>query len=399
MADDPLNLTSAQTQAAAPTAPQATKSSPLSGYSGVQKFGLALEAFGAGMQGRKPLYATLNEQDLQRRRQNLADTENRLQIVAQVTTQVQALPNEQRQGYLDAVLGQYDDPQLKELLKHSLDAPDVLSGLGETVKKDPLMRSLTAQGKALDFVKTEAGQKYVRDVQYPAFAQEWSGRLPEWQGWLRTNKPDDYNRIMKDGRLSITEINGMIDQLPENLMPTPQSKSFFLGAHGQDKLSGVLGIPVITDKLAAKKLENELAGGEATTLTKHLGELEEAERNLAGAEGDSKKTAQRRVDALRKKVAAETKTGGSDALKEMRNQIIMKTAKMKEQDPNYKPPAHEQYVVDEYNKSNALERLRRDILEGSGKTEIPTVSSDEEYEKLPSGAEFTDPKGVKRRKP
>lgn len=376
----PLNLAPSQPSVVTPTGvppsagqEQATKRSPLAGFSGLQKFGLALEAFGAGVQGRKPLYAQLNEADLQRRRQNLVDTENRLQIVAQVTSQVQALPKGQRQAYLDAVIGQYDDPQLKELLKNSLNAPDMLSGLGEAVKNDPLIRSLTAQGKALDFVKTEAGQKYIREVQYPGFAQEWSGRLPEWQDWLRTNKPDEYQRIMKDGRLTTTEINGMIEQLPENLRPTPQSKSYFLGPYGQEKLTGVLGLPVITDKLAAKKLEQELAGGDATTLTKHLGELEEAERTLATATGDARKNAQRRVDALKKKISSETrgKEGGYQAMRDMYGQLQLKFLIEKGKNPEFQLAPHEIEFMQNVEKLDPFERILAKTREAEADQTVP----------------------------
>ena len=368
------------------------------GPSGLQKFGLAIEAFGAGVQGRTPLYMKQKEQEMQRRRQNLQDLSARLSIAADVTQQIHSLPEEQRQPYLDALLAQYDDPKLKDMLKYTASAPDLLSGFGEAVSKDPMTRSLAAQGKFDDFVKTEGGQKYIRELQYPSFAKEWSGRAEEWQNWTRTNRPEDYQRIMKDGRLTTTELMDILESLPENLKPTPQSRSYFLSESGQERLTSVLGIPVVTDKLAQKKLEKEFAGDGSTTLSKHLAELEEAERDLAGADGDAKKTAQRRVDALRRKVTSESTPGGADALKEMRNQIIMKTAKMKEKDPSYRPPRHEQYVIDEYNKSNAIERLRREVLEGGGE-QLPKVTSDAEYEALESGARFIDPQGKTRTKP
>ena len=370
-----------------------------SGPSGFQKFGLAIEAFGAGMQGRTPLHMKLKEQELQQRRQNLMDMENRIQIVDSVTRQVQSLPEDKRQPYLDSITGQYDDPQLKNMLKFTTEAPDILSGMGEAVKKDPMIRSLAAKGKLEGLVSTDAGRNYIREIQFPEHAKEWSTRLPEWQNWARENKPNEYQKMMQDGRLTTSEINSWIDDLPENLKPTPQSRSYFMSQAGQGKLSGVIGMPVITDDIAKKKLEKELAGGESTTLTKHLSELEEAERNLLNVGDGDKASAQRRVDKLKQKIDSETKSGNSDALKEMRNQIILKTAKLKERDPTYQPPAHEVYIVDEFNKANSMERLRRDILEGRGENkELPKISSDEEYEKLPKGAEFIDPKGVKRRK-
>ena len=379
-------------------APDAKPKTGSDSVGGLQKFGLAIEAFGAGMQGRTPLYMKQKEQEMQQRRQNLADMAARLSITEDVTKQIQSVPEDKRQEYLDILMGQYDDPKLKEMLNLTIKLPDVLSGTSKAVKEDPLIRSITAQGKLPEFLKTEAGQKYMRELQYPEFAREWSGRAEEWQNWTRTNRPDDYQRIMKDGRLTTTELMDILESLPENLKPTPQSRSYFLSESGQERLTSVIGLPVVTDKLAQKKIDKEFAGDGSTTLSKHLAELEEAERDLAGADDGTKKSAQRRVDALKRKVASESTPGGADALKEMRNQIIVKTAKMKEKDPAYRPPQHEQYILDEYNKANAIERLRREVLEGSGE-QLPKVTSDAEYEALESGTRFIDPQGKTRTKP
>jgi hypothetical protein len=50
----------------------------------------------------------------------------------------------------------------------------------------------------------------------------------------------------------------------------------------------------------------------------------------------------------------------------------------------------------QYNKRSIEEAIGRPIPEAGG---ITTIRNDEEYNALPSGAEFIDPNGVKRRKP
>lgn len=322
-----------------------------------------LDVLGSGLAGKEPLLPRLAAQKQQQKMQNLQATASRLEIAREVTKQAQALPTEQRTKYLEAVQGQYDDPELKTLLQFSGSSPDVLAGYDDAVRTDPLIRKLAADGKVTDFMASETGQKYIRERQYPAFAKEWSAKAPALVDWTKEHRPEVYGKALKDGKLTTTELRDILDGAPENLKPTPHSTAYFFTPDGQKRMAGVIGIPVISDETAEKVQAKELETPD-TTLVKHLKELEEAEAGLRGASGAEKATHERRVAALKKKVLAETEGRQPDALKEMRNNIILKTAKMKETNPGYTPPKHEQFILDEYNKADAVERLRSEILQG-----------------------------------
>lgn len=332
-------------------------------YGKPSKLATALDILGSGLSGRPMIIPQLQANQREQRKQNLQDVSTRLDITKEVTKQAQALPAEQRDKYLAAIEGQYDDPELKRMLKFAGHSPDVLAGYNEAVKTDPLIRSLSAKGKLTDFMETEVGQKYIRERSYPAFAKEWTTKTPELVNWTKENRPDVYAKALKDGKLTTTELRDIIDNSPENLKPTPNSTAYFFTPDGQKRLAGVIGIPVITDETAEKVQAKELESPD-TTLVKYLKELEEAEATHAGASGKDKANAERRVAALKKKVLSETEGKQPDALKEMRNGIILKTAKMKETQPNYQMPAHEKFIIDEFNKADAVERLRSDILQG-----------------------------------
>ena len=328
---------------------------------------LALDVFGSSLAGRPSTLMQLKKDQADQRRQNLQDITTRLEITREVTKQAQSLPEEERTKYLDAIQGQYDDPELKRMLKFAGKSPDVLQGYDAAVKADPLIRSLAANGKLTGFMETEVGQKYIRERLFPSYAKEWGTKSPELINWTRENRSEVYQKALKDGKLTTTELRDILDSAPENLKPTPQSTAYFFTPEGQKRLAGVIGIPVVTDETAEKMMQKDMESSD-TTLLKHLKELEEAEAGLSGASGADKEKQQRRVTALQKKILAETTDKPADALKEMRNNIILKTAKMKESNPNYQMPAHEKFLIDEYNKSDALERLRSEILQGRNDT-------------------------------
>jgi len=255
--DQPFEpLTGGNSGAVTPDAPQPTAPS---GPSGFQKFGLALEAFGAGMQGRTPLAVKMQEMDLQQRRQNLLDMENRLQIVDSVSKQVSALPADQQDPYLKSVMGQNADPQLNNMLKFTKGRPDVLGSMSKSVREDPHVRSLVATGKFWQAMEKPEFREYLEEKGFPDHAKEWSTKLPQWQDWARKNKPNEYSRIMKDGKVTIAEINEFTDWMPDNLKPDKNSASYFNSTKGQTKLSGILGMPVVTDNLAEKQAEAEMS--------------------------------------------------------------------------------------------------------------------------------------------
>ncbi len=335
------------------------------GPSGFQKFGLAIEAFGAGMQGRTPLHMKLKEQALQERRQNLLDMENRLQISEAVSKQINNLPEEQRQAYLKSVMEQTNDEKMNKMLTFTANRPDLLRSMSKAVQKNPIFRSLAAKGQFDAFAATEHGQKLIEEEDFPERAQELSGLVPQWQDWARKNMPEEYGIMMKDGKFSMKELRDFTSNLPENLKLKPETQSYFFSPNGQNKLSGIFGMPVITDKVAQKQLEKELGGGEVTTTSKYISELESAEQRLADSTEETRPALERRVSVLKSKILKESQgsDGGYKAMRDTYGQLELKRLALKAKDPNAELPQHELEFMDRVIKADPLEVMLRKLRE------------------------------------
>lgn len=243
MAEESLNL--------ATPAPQKPSSA-------LQKVGLTLEAFGAGGLGQEPLALKIQRQDMENRALSLDQKMKKLDTANKVGKFAQGLAADKRQEYIDSVSGQFaDDPETQRMIQLSASRPDLLSGLSDAVKNDPIVRNLAANDKLDELFETEGGRKHLNSLKAREYQAEWGSKGQAWIDWTRKNNPDLYNRATKDKQLSITEIRNVLDAVPENIKSSEEAKAFFLAPENQLGLSGIFGIPVVTDLTEQKKITKE----------------------------------------------------------------------------------------------------------------------------------------------
>src|SRR3990167_259900 len=109
------------------------------------KFGLALQAFGAGGQGQDPLILKLQNQELLERKRKTDEMESLFKITNDISKTAAELPDEQRKKYIDRAAEQYPDID-REMIDLASQRPDLFSSIPDYVQNDPVMKVLVAKG-------------------------------------------------------------------------------------------------------------------------------------------------------------------------------------------------------------------------------------------------------------
>lgn len=348
-------------------APEPQKNSVLSTLG---KIGMVIEAGGAGYQGREPLYLRQKQQELQQRKLKLDEVSSRLEIVNNVSKQTQGMAEPERKQFVSSILDQHDDPQLKTMLEQSLSRPDLLSGLSTAVRTDPLVRKLAASGKLDTFISSEAGIKYLGHLNASQYGQEWSKSAPAWIETVKKDQPEIYKQVMADGKISMTELREIVGKLPENLKPSLESQSHFFRSENQKQLSGLLGVPVITDELEHKRQENELTDKGDPEFVKLQSERDRLQAKLMKVtDPKEQQNLQTKISELNNRLQKEQKPSSSSAGREMRDSILLDYMENKRKDPNYQMPDHQRAYLDEYSKTDPLDQIMREVKNNKGSGE------------------------------
>lgn len=226
------------------------------------KIGLALEAFGSGMQGRTPLAMQLQQQELLKRKQRMEELKDQLDIATKISDQALLIPDEKgRKKFIDAAKTRFaaNDADFAEFIDSVSARPDLLRSLPQFAQKDPVLRELAAGGdrKALNaYLKSEPGRKHWNEIAVASFAPEFQRALPGMIDWHQRNNVEEYEKIVADNRVTIPELRRMYDALPENLKPSEAAFAALTAPENQKALIGMLGgIEIVTDESLAKSQE------------------------------------------------------------------------------------------------------------------------------------------------
>src|SRR3990167_7427494 len=224
------------------------------------KIGLAIQAFGAGGQGRSPLVMKLQQQELLERKRKTDEMESLFKITNDISKTAAELPDEQRKKYIDRAAEQYPGID-REMIDLASQRPDLFSSLPGFVKTDPLLSRMFLSGDkkaTMDFLKSKAGQESWNKASLTQYSGEFQKTLPKMIEWHKQNNSKEYEKIIEDGKVTIPELRRLHEKLPLNYQASPEAFAAVTASENQEVLTNMMGIPVVSDKTSAELQKKEL---------------------------------------------------------------------------------------------------------------------------------------------
>lgn len=227
------------------------------------KFGLTLQAFGAGGLGQEPLLMKLQQQELLERKRKREELESDFKITSEITKQVTELPQEKRDAYLEQIGKQY--PKLdKELIRMGSERPDFISSMPAFAQNDPVLKALIAKGDnkgVTDYLKSEVGRKGMNQSALATYVPEFQKKLPQMIDWYKQNNSKEYEKIISDGEITIPELRQIHEGLPEQIKSSKEAFATVTAPENQETLVNMFGdeVKIIPDKTATEQLKPKKA--------------------------------------------------------------------------------------------------------------------------------------------
>lgn len=295
-----------------PTPPTPDKGDSLKNLNPIAKLGLMLQAFGAGARGQPLLIQQLQQQELLKRKERREEMLQRLETANTLTKTAANLRGKERERFVESAVQQFagDDPDFGEFLRGAMARPDLLKTLPVFAQRDPILKQLADSGdtKAIfDYLKSEAGRKHWNQISIPEYVRQFTAKAPAMLEWHMKNNREEYEKIVKDGELTIAEFRRLHDALPIQLQTDPEVISALTAPENQEALQGVMGndVRIVTDEAAQKRAEAELTGQHQTEIQKLQRERDVLEERLETATGVERTRIERRIgeinDVLKKR--------------------------------------------------------------------------------------------------
>ena len=217
-----------------------------------QRFGLRLEAFGAGMRGQEPLANRIRRQEQQRKAQNLQILNAKFTIAANIMNNAKNLTGQKRQNFVNRAANELDevDPGFGNMVRGMADKPDDFAVLPEAFRS-PLTQAIFEQGGTpalIEYFKTKQGKDQLEIIKKRRFSPAINKKIPIIISWFEKNRPNRIKQIRKDGKTTIAELQSINDAAPQTIKLT--SAEFSYANNNQREL---LRFGITTDEVLAQQ--------------------------------------------------------------------------------------------------------------------------------------------------
>ena len=219
-----------------------------------QRFGLRLEAFGAGIRGQEPLAFRLRRQEQQRKAQDIQILSAKFTISANIMNNAKNLTGQARQNFVNRAANELDDvdPEFGDMVRGMADKPENFAVLPD-IFKTPLIQSIFAQGGSaavIKFATSPQGQKHLESAADQKFLPIAWRKIPSVISWVEKNKPNLLKKIRKDGKTTVSELQQINDAVPQTIKLSNEEFSTATVSRNQ---KGLLQFGITTDEVLAQQ--------------------------------------------------------------------------------------------------------------------------------------------------
>jgi hypothetical protein len=224
------------------------------------KIGLIIQGFGAGGMGQTPLYSQLQTQEIEKRKLKQSEMLHQMEVAEKLSKTAAPLRGEERKKFIDNAVNQYakDDPGFADVLRMSINRPDIISTLPAYAKSDQVLMSLVNAGDTEGvhkYVTSEVGRKSLSQAANGVYIKEFTSKLSPIVDWYEKNDPQTLERIRADGLVSVAELRELHDKAPLNLQMSPEAFANVTAPEHQDALAGFTKLKITPDKESIKSNE------------------------------------------------------------------------------------------------------------------------------------------------